>query len=63
MNALIVVLRNQNNYESVHILHNDRGGMGGGSLKCLCMIMGDGEVDGLVMTDANDFFYKSHVFH
>ena len=30
-------IRNQNNYGSVHILHNHRGGRG--SLKCLYMVM------------------------
>ena len=54
-------IRNQNNYGSVHILHNHRGGRG--SLKCLCMVMGDGEGVGLVMADANKFFYESQVFH
>ena len=28
-----------------------------------CMVMGDGEGVGLVMTDANGFLYKSQVFH
>ena len=27
------------------------------------MVMGDGEGVGLTMTDANEFFYKSQVFH
>ena len=44
-------IRNQNNYGSVHILHNHRGGRG--SLKCLCMVTGDGEGVDLAMTDAN----------
>ena len=54
------VIRNQNNQESIHILHNHRGGRG--SLICLCKIMGDGEGVGLMMTDANKFFTNLKFF-
>ena len=38
------------------------GGRGGAS-KMLMHDYGGGEVVGLVMTDANEVFYKSQVFH
>ena len=61
---LLDYLRNYNtirNQVTIHILHNHRWERG--SLKSLCMVMGDGEGVGLVMTDTNGFLYKSQVFH
>ena len=47
-----------------YIVTGGGGGQGvGGLKKFLCMVLGDGEGVGLVMTDTNEFFYKSQVFH
>ena len=56
---LLDYLRNYNtirNQVTIHILHNHRWERG--SLKSLCMVMGDGEGVGLVMTDTNEFFLQ-----
>ena len=56
---IVLYMKNKNNfYGSAHIFHNHRGGRG--SLKCLRMIMGEGE-GSWPYDDINNFFSQNEI--